>query len=115
MYGCGIHSAEYHTIQSSCRPTSHHQISARDRDDWYDDGHREVGGEDRDFTLAQQDDGFVENVEKPPRKPVASRKCTSPGIADSMDKAATIPASRPAMTLMMNVDRGNALCQIALM
>ena len=59
MYGCGIHSAEYHTIQSSCRPTSHHQISARDRDDWYDDGHREVGGEDRDFTLAQQDDGFV--------------------------------------------------------
>lgn len=45
--------------QSSCRPTSHHQVSARDGDDWYDDGHREVSGEDRGLSLAQQDDGFV--------------------------------------------------------
>lgn len=94
--------------QSSCRPTSHHQVSARDGDDWYDDGHREVGGEDRGLSLRSRMTAsfiMVENVEKPPRKPVASRKCTSPEIANFMDKAATIPARRPAMTLMMNVDR----------
>ena len=52
----------------------------------------------------------VENVEKPPRKPVASTsRHGSSSVPPSASAAEGKPARNPAMRLMVNVESGNAL------
>ena len=57
---------------------------------------------------------IVENVEKPPRNPVASSRRQSGLMVFAANNPATKPASRPATTLMANVESGNVLRHNAL-